>query len=78
MLRERVSYVSSELRSSDVMKLVEEDIERSASLDEVSAAVWKERLSRKSAGDMHESLLGSGHAKADILDEEEVKENLNM
>jgi hypothetical protein len=82
MLRERVSLVSSDIRSSDVIKLIEEDIDRTPSIEPADAELWKLRLSRKSnqsnsVNDIRESLLG-GAAASNSCTEEERAEFTNI
>jgi hypothetical protein len=79
MIRERVSLVSSDVRSTDVMKLIDEDYRNSTS--DYDYSVWRDRLSRKSdikSDNIRESLIAKELNARSTSFDEKAKEALDM
>ena len=79
MIRERVSLVSSDVRSTDVMKLIDKDYRNSTS--DYDYSVWRDRLSRKSdikSDNIRESLIAKELNLRSTSFDEKAKEALDM
>ena len=79
MIRERVSLVSSDVRSTDVMKLIDEDYRNSTS--DYDYSVWRDRLSRKSdikSDNIRESLIAKELNVRSTSFDEKAEEALDM